>query len=443
MSVYTRTTKSNGTTEWENGEVVTHTEHNDEWNAFVLKFNGEIDDANVKTAADIGPTKIGDYAVNDAEFLGTGSDPGDHFNTNLPSTLPKELEALRHRIKWNGGGGTNLQALQSGGGMVTVGWTEPPTIGRQLLINPGFEIQTGAAGTAPDGWSLINTPATAIIRAASGSEDEAGVNKRSFHIVGSGAGITQTVSGLKESTKYRVGAAWVRVAGTIVLGTTGGLGSVTEYGDVVIADTSSSSFSYYNGVIKTDSNGADIVVNITAATASAELYLFYAWFYEMADDAPLESPSLPIQVVRDSAAVVYTGLDSNAWDDTNVHTPLSLSVYVPGVGYALSYQADLNIGHASSSSPSSDTQEISITLEMQIDAGGWNAVDVRTMKAIQDDLSYTGHPHLRHLIPDPTPGSNYQFRIVIGLYDKESALMNSLIHSRQPDSRAELELRRY
>lgn len=433
MTIHSRTVKSNGTPAWENAEIILHSEHNDEWVSFLLDYNGNVNDLNVKSSADIAVSKIGDHAVNDSTFLGTGTDPGDHFGTVKPTILTKEIETLRHRIKWNEGG-TNLKARNAAGAMVTVGWTEPPIVGRNLLPNPGFELQTGAAGTAPDGWTLVGTPATAIIQAATGSEDDAGTDKRSFNIIGTAEGIKRVVAGLKADTKYRIGICWLRANGTLRLSTTGGLGAATDYGDLLIDDASSSSLSYENGVIKTNSSGGDITVNILAQTASAELNAFYVWMYEMADDAPIELPPIQLQTVTDSTQRAI------ATASPSIYTQMSLSQYIPGPGYYLKYEAEWSYRTFG--------QDIMFDprIEMQIDSGGWSVKNQKGLAPLFP-LVVDGHintVNISYTVEDPIPGSNYQFRLS---FTKGSVgadlLVNVLIDSVQSTSNASLLMRRY
>lgn len=433
MTIHNRTVKSNGTPSWENDEIILHSEHNDEWVSFLLDYNGDINDANVKAAADIASSKIGDHAANDSTFLSTGTDPGDHFSTSLPTILTKEIETLRHRIKWNQGG-TNLKARNAASAMVTVGWTEPPIVGRNLLPNPGFELQTGAAGTAPDGWTLVGTPATAIIQAATGSEDEAGTDKRSFNIIGTAEGIKRVVTGLKANTKYRIGICWLRAVGTLRFSTTGGLGASANYGDLLIDDNSSSSLSYENGVIKTNSSGDDITVNILAQTASAELNAFYVWMYEMADDAPIEMPPIQLQTVTDSTQRSIVAASPA------IYTQISLSQYVPGPGYILKYEIEWSyrlFGWDEVFDP---------RIEMQIDSGGWTVKNQKLQKTIHPTIvsGELGVMNMSHTVSDPTPGANYQFRVSFtqgsGFND---LIVNVLEDSIQSESNASLLMRRY
>ena len=79
-----------------------------------------------------------DHAEDDATFL-TATSPGDSFSTSRPTNLEGELERLRYRIKANNGYLTEQKATNASNSLTTLGWTEPPIAGPNLLLNAGFE----------------------------------------------------------------------------------------------------------------------------------------------------------------------------------------------------------------------------------------------------------------------------------------------------------------
>lgn len=445
MATHTRTTKSSGGTGWEDGNTITAAEHNAEWDALVNDYNGNVNNDNIaKTAGKlIDADKIDDHASSDAEFVQSTADPGNRFSPNRPTDLEGEIEALRYRIRHNQGG-ENFQIRDSTGTMVDASWLEPGVSGENLLYNSGFELQTGGAGTAPDGWTLNGAATTVAIEAP--SELDMGKEKRSLNIVATGAGgctIDRVVRGLKADTLYVVGAAYVRTLGSFRLSTTGGLTSA-NYQDILFFDASGVGLQVQNFVIRTDSSGSDITFRVgPIAVAGADMNIYGVWFKELNERTTFDrQPHVPRQSVKDTTAANYTGTIASNWEDFT-HTPLSLSVYVPTEGYSVQYEADLETGFTNPT-PKTNGPVARWVLEMDIDGGGWNSVDGRSAEAGNTTAgllseSRIAFPRLKHVVDDPVPGSTYNFRVRIGAYDQETVALNLL---QGGNSRAELELRR-
>ena len=149
----------------------------------------------------------------------------------------------------------------------------------------------------------------------------------------------------------------------------------------------------------------------------------------MADDAPFIQPSIPIQYVKDSTSRTI-----------NMHPPalypqLDLSQYVPSEGYFLTYEVHI-VGEKVT------PEGWDLRIEMKIDAGGWNivyqALDDPTFNFQDTSLHKMA---LKHVVVDPVPGSNYQFRLA--WETPFPIIVSPLKSSVQSDSTATLHLARY
>ena len=429
MATYTKTIKGNGTTDWADGDAITHTEFNAEFDGLITDYNGNIDQNNISASAqilnsslvDIDAAKVTDHADNDATFL-TVKSPGDTGTTIKPTDLEEELEALRYRIGANKGNFSGLQYRNTGGSMVVAGWTEPPITGRNMFPNSGFEVQIGLANAAPDGWNKIGTPTRIAIDPA--ADPEAGVDKRSLNIVASGGseGIARTVTGLKPSTKYLVGMEYTLTAGNIRLQTTNGLGS-GDYQNLTFIDSSTSSApEIFQGIVKTDTTPTDITVNIVSDANNDDFNIYKVWFYELSSDAPAELPHIPMQTKTYTTEDSTTNTGAGAWV---TKTDLSLTQYVPFEGYRFIYEVLLCF-ESGDVGGSSTGMELAFRLRQKIDAA--NATTVEGPVAFTGELKgdttdrHGGSIALKYIIENPTPGASYAFTVDVWTEGTASAV---------------------
>jgi hypothetical protein len=94
MTLINRSAKTGGGTDLNDGQVAPVADINTDMNAIFDDHNGNIDDDNIKAAASIDPTKIGDYSDDAAE-----SKEHDDPNAALATTLAEELQQLRYTIR--------------------------------------------------------------------------------------------------------------------------------------------------------------------------------------------------------------------------------------------------------------------------------------------------------------------------------------------------------
>src|SRR3990172_6494239 len=120
------------------------------------EFNGNISDANVASGAAIEETKIDGQSDSAAERR-TETTPGDTASPSDATTLAGEIARLRFKIKELGLG--TATARQTTAAADDVYWIDTPQMGPNLIRNGNFPLNTTAAGSAPDGWALVGTPA--------------------------------------------------------------------------------------------------------------------------------------------------------------------------------------------------------------------------------------------------------------------------------------------
>lgn len=464
MSTHTRTTKSNGTTEWANGEVILHSEHNDEWNQFLTDYNGGITNDNISGSAaiansklaDIAMSKVLDYADDIATYKTTAT-PGDTASPSLPTTLQAEMTRLRYRLDALKRYSTNVSYMTSGGTATAIAWFEPVLVGRNLVPNPGFEVHSAGTPNAPDGWALVSTPATVAIENPAFAS--AGLEKRSLNIVtnGSDEGISCTIPGLKASTKYLVGMTYTltdngTVAGVLRLATTGGLGS-GDYQNLTL-DTSTeaaSTVATVQGIVKSTSTPDSIVISITGTTAGADFNLIDVWMYELADGKPVDIPSIPTQTATDITAstlpTTWTGT-GNTWR-TDTLSSLSLTQYIPFSGYRVVYEVTVPYADVDAADSREGVRVYGAIL-LTIDGGSTNVVSGPVCHEHRNetggnDMFVAQTLSLRYVLDNPTAGSSYAFAFRLGVWDGsdfEQVSVPPVVGSLQMEARATLRLER-
>lgn len=435
MSTYTRTTKSNGTTEWADGETITHTEHNDEWNTFLNDYNGGITDANISGSAAITPTKIqiipqtrvDDLASNSITTYGNTTSPGDSATPVYPTSLGEEMLRLRDRI----GAGRGYQTayyMNSSGVITAARWFEPALTGRNLIPNPGFEQNSITSPNAPTGWSLVGTPSATALE--DNSYTGSGKEKRSLRIAtdADDEGISCVVSGLRPSTKYLVGMEYTltdngTVAGFLKLSTTDALGS-GDYQDLAltVSTEAATTVSVLQGIVMSNATGDAVTVSITGTNAGLDANINYVWMYELTETYPFDMPSIPTQTARDTSASTYpssgwTGAGST-WR-TETLTSLSLTQYIPGPGYRLTYETSVPYSDVDASG-TAEGARVYIAIQSAVDGGSASTVAGPVICEIRGDaanMKDSGTLFLRYVLDNPTPGSSYAMTTLLGVYD--------------------------
>lgn len=337
MSIPARGTKPNGSTDWADGETLTATALNGDFNPLYTTLSGGIEDDNVAAAAAIDPTKIDDYAASVTEAR-TQSDPGVSDAESQATTLAGELERLRYALSRLAVGtagrhydGTNTETFFYG---------DTPVRGPNLIRNPSFEVKTTGSTAAPDGWALVGTP-TSVTQTATNATNGAGYAIRVVAQANQAEGIQQTIVGLKASTKYHIHArVKVNTAGhTVRLVTTGAIGS----GSFQNIDRSTSSTSYTNlsAIVQTDGTPTNLVIQfISSSDANADSF-------DVDNVSVRECANEPIAghgyvCVQDSSTST-TGSVGTSLGAFPPSDQLSAAVTVPGPGYTIRVSATGNV----------------------------------------------------------------------------------------------------
>ena len=455
MGVIQRNTKtSSGSRSFAGGTIINDDEVDADFDTVYGLVNGNIDKDNIDPNAQIPnsslvviePSYVNDHSDDAATYLTTTASGDSGTPGTLATTLEGEIERIRMRLKDNNSQTTGLKYIDTADAIQTAGWVEPPRVGRNMLPNPGFELQSGAANSAPDGWTLVGVPTAVAIEAA--ALPSAGVDKRSLRILGSGAstGISKIVGGLKPGVKYMVGMAYTLTTGKVNLTTTNALGS-GEYKEFSYQDTSPGNpLEIVQGIVKADATATPITVSIVSSANLDDFNLYYVWFYELSGSAPHEIPHIPMQTATDSVEKIYPAVPSGGGvTDWETITPLSLSQYVPYEGYRFIYEVTLCLGvEEIIDAPTNNFENYQHGLRLQIDGvteggerwmyGEWNNenADNAAGKIIT----------LRAVVENPTPGATVAFTTDVGVYNDSGlfgfAIMNPLRQGEQAESFARL-----
>lgn len=400
------------------GTTADATEVNADFDTLYTLVNGNIDNANIKSAAaidssklaEIPLTKLGDFAASITEF-GTILAAGDTASPASVTNGLSELLVLRDRLAAVRGYNTEVYYMNTGPTKTAAIWTEPRIAGPNLLPNPGFELHSSSTATdAPDGWSLVGTPSNCDI--ASPAYPTAGLEKKHLNITSNGSteGIQATVSGLKKSTKYLIGAQYARVSGELNIVTSGAV-SGANYGDLALTDFSTTGIRIYQGIIQTDTTPSDITVKFYATATGAEFNLINVWMYELTDTFPFALPAIPMQTADYTTTDdLIAGGGAATWTTLS---DLSLSQYVPYTGYRFTYEATLCF-RGPAIAGSVRKYQYAFRIQQNIDAGGATTVEgpyswIANQQTNNEFIG--GTVTLRYVIENPTPGSTYAFTV--------------------------------
>lgn len=427
-----------------------------EFDQVYIEINGNLDNANIATGANIDADKIAsippaqvlDHADSETEYKTTAT-PGDTGSPLLPSTLEQEWERMRHRVAANKQYQTSAFYMDgTGPTATTVSWTEPPIVGRNLLPNPGFEAPL--VSSTPPGWTLVATPTLAIEVPA---DPTLGVEKRSLRIATDAIneGISCIVGGLKRNGKYLIGMRYTRTFGTINLTTANALAS-GDYQNLNLTDGTSSTAEVLQGIVRAenDSTPSPITVSIFCSAANADFNIHDVWMYELSDGAPNDLPSIPTQAATSTTPATLPSAWSGsevAWR-TDTLTSLSLTQYIPWAGYRLRYEVTVPFLVADVSNDRKRGRVYG-SIQVNIDSLGANTVSgpvfYETGVSSGDIENSGGTLSLSHTIDNPTPGSTYAFTTLLGVYDDEAYEQISappLVSGVQMESRAVLTVER-
>lgn len=283
MGTLARNSKSSsGTTDFLSGTTAIADEVDADFDTLYTGVNGNIEDVNVKAAADIDPSKIGDYSATDAESR-VETAPGTTASPEKATTLEAELARLRYVASRANVGVAPQYLAADDSTLVDASWMEPPIVGRNLVQNANFTQTNLVSGDSPFFWAEIGTLLTSTLQSTENSEGDG----FECSLVADGAavaGISQTIIGIKGSSKYLVGFRIKSVVNDATVFVAGGLGSGNAYQDFSI-DTSSTDYVTISGIVQSTAAGASLVISCqTAGATNDAIDVDHAFVYELADD---------------------------------------------------------------------------------------------------------------------------------------------------------------
>lgn len=453
-----KSVSGNGGSTYVEGNTVPANELQDDFDAVATVINGGIDNSNIAASAAIEISKlatisgsdIDDYSATAAE-AGTQTTPGDTSSvaSNLATTMDGEIERLRYRIDRLTRYAQNNYYMNTSDAIAGAAWVEPPIQGGNLLVNSGFEGVLETSGDPPYGWTEVGALTSSSMVSA---PDINGHDARAFSMQGgSGAGISQTLSGLKDGTKYLFGVTYVRQAGTVTVSAasnSGGLGTGVAYQDPTYSESSSSGTATVNLIFKTATAAEDVTFNILSGASSGDIDIVEAWVHELNENRPAETPTGLIQTAtHNTQETIPSTFTSSQWNYDDVDE-LDIAQFIPGPGYRLIYEAQLSFGNANTSGTSVEADQL---FRLMLDTGGGDAVVdgpyiVRNYTPGVTGMDIGGVVTLRYYIDNPTPGLTYDFSVNVGAYNDGAAdsqiKLNPLLNSVQSISRAWLRLER-
>lgn len=299
MAIKARPGKAAGGNAYVDGTTALAADVNADFDTIYNEFNGNIENANVKAAAGIVPTKIDDASVDDAAAI-TISDAGTTAAPVKATNLTEEIQKLRWMDKSSGVG---VAAQYHNGTTTAVASALDGGIrGGSLVLNGSCQLQSGGAGTAPDSWTLAGTP-SAITLEATPDEEGAALCVKAVSS-GTSDGIIQTMTGIKKNALYVVGCRARAAVNPGFMGVSGGASS-GAYQNTTIGISVSAAFDTYSLLVKADASGSDINLQISSGTTSLdEIYVYDVWMYEVTKN-PVSCGTHPLQQVRTTTTTSY------------------------------------------------------------------------------------------------------------------------------------------
>jgi hypothetical protein len=171
----------------------------------------------------------------------------------------------------------------------------------------------------------------------------------------------------------------------------------------------------------------------------------------MADSTNIGLPHIPMQTATDITAstfpTTWTG-SAAAWQ-TDTLTSLSLTQYIPALGYRAVYEVAVPYADIDAADSREGVRVYGAIL-LTIDGGATNVVagpicqETRNQTGGNDFFS-ANTLRLRYAVENPTPGSSYAFAFRLGVYDDsdfEQVSVPPVIGTVQMEARATLTLER-
>ena len=293
-----RGTKSSGGTAFQSGETIKASEVNTDFDTIYTAFNGNVESINIKdgtiTSDDLAANALTLPVVDDeqgttaelfehADGVASSTDKYPDRNSGTPNglatTAAQELYQVRRALRRLAVGDScvlsdgDVPAAGSGGTQAKAcAWFDRVRIGHNLIRNGDFEAGDGSFTTteAPPAWTKVGSPTAIAYSATPVSEGDG--NLVSFDGANaSEEGFSQTLAGLKASSRYLVLGRTRNDTGTGCGIETTGANASSDFPNLDLADDSGSTFGTLSGIVETDSTPTDIVVRlVTDGTAATD-----------------------------------------------------------------------------------------------------------------------------------------------------------------------------
>lgn len=383
MATIARGSKAAGGTSFVDGTTASAGEVNTDFDTIYNEFNGSIDNDNIDASAAIELSKLDGYSDSASERR-TETSPGVTGTESDAANLQEELARIRYKLHELGLGISTIRNTTASGDDTY--WIDTPQMGPNLIRNGNFAV--GLESNVPPGWTNVNTATLALTTTG---VTEGHSTARALRITAAGGtdeGVSQTLVGLKASTKYVVGCRAKATAGdTFKLTTTGASGAT--FGNLTLT-TTSTSYVTLAGVIVTDGTPTDIVVSLLAAADTDVVDVTHVWVRECATDRlPMSNTSWAYNEATGTGAIGTTFTD----------TGLTVSVVAPGPGYNLEVKVHVH--------GSNDSAE---ALAVQLRENG-TAVAVGYVLVGGTGLADVGTAMYEYIKRDPTPGTTYTYTV--------------------------------
>lgn len=389
------------------GETIDAARQNSNEAAIYNEFNGNIDNVNIKSAAGIDIEKLDDHSATNTEARAYTS-PGTSGTPTKATTALAELQQLRFQLKASMVG-ANVKLMDNTNALIDAGWQEIPIRSQNLLSNASFDIYTGtdgAAGDAPDGWTLVGAPSV------SSTDCDAIHGSGLKYVITSGGGvvgITQTISGLKASRRYLIGVyrkvTNVGASGGMQLVVAGALGSGNDYQSVTDENTSTDSISTAMAVIvQTDTIPSDLVVTLRTKATLDQFEVDDAFCYELGLNKSGAYGHL-IQSVQDNTSSVVSNSATPAFTDfPNLD---SITMRCPGPNYIMRCTAKVcvNIDNTTGSANTRGT-----TVRFNVDSSDVTADEMAAENINNHNQTFTLSATIYRT---PTPGTDHVVKLRI------------------------------
>lgn len=416
MATITRNTKPGGTTSWQDGDKLTHTDLNADFDTIYNDHNGSIDGTNVAAnpSNKIDPRAIDDTSDDEATQKTTLA-PGDSSSQSLATDIEDEVQQLRYVAERQA---LSLDAVRyDGSAATTIMWGDLPA--RRLVFQDSFE-GLFTSSSLPDGWANVTGTPTVTNPTTDVSEGKG----KAIKVVGDGAGganqgIKRTFAGLKASTRYLIVVrAKVTAGDTFTLITTGGV-STGDFQNLAAshATTTSTSYATVAGVVATDSTPTDLVVQLVGSANTDEIFVDHFQLWECgASPAGADRPMRPVYVQATTAGTAITGATTDTGLDTNYQfvddgtTNIDYTVTCPADGYYIKVTVHWNLRETTATAA---TASATVRLYEDIAGGGLSSVaehfQLAETPSATTKSTFTGS--MVYIKNDPVPGSTYRYAL--------------------------------